>query len=265
MPSPLPAQMFRPNSIRGLLARLPRHHSQSLLPPRRIQRFFLSTLRATETRPSSLARSPFLSARFRTLANANNRNPTLSSITRNQQPRRSNSSKSNPPPPPPPPSGSTLSFSQRMKNLSREYGWAALGIYLTISALDFPFCFLAVRLLGVERIGHYEHVVVENMKRVMATVWPVSGASSSSDPEGVEGGELAIAGVSGAETETYVDEARKRSNGEASIWAQLAIAYALHKSLIFIRVPLTAAVTPTIVRVLRKWGWNIGKRKPKAT
>jgi hypothetical protein len=42
---------------------------------------------------------------------------------------------------------------------------------------------------------------------------------------------------------------------------QLALAYAIHKSFIFIRVPLTAAVTPKAVKVLRSWGWNIGKKK----
>jgi len=31
-----------------------------------------------------------------------------------------------------------------------------------------------------------------------------------------------------------------------------------------VRVPLTAAVTPKVVRVLRGWGWDIGKKgKPK--
>jgi len=53
--------------------------------------------------------------------------------------------------------------------------------------------------------------------------------------------------------------------GITGIWTQLALAYAIHKSFIFIRVPLTAALTPKIVRVLRGWGWDIGKRKPKAT
>jgi hypothetical protein len=48
------------------------------------------------------------------------------------------------------------------------------------------------------------------------------------------------------------------------IWTQLALAYAIHKSFIFIRVPLTAAVTPKVVKTLRGWGWNIGKRKPKS-
>ena len=49
----------------------------------------------------------------------------------------------------------------------------------------------------------------------------------------------------------------------SGIWTQLALAYAIHKTFIFIRVPLTAAVTPKVVRVLRGWGWDIGKRKGK--
>ena len=51
--------------------------------------------------------------------------------------------------------------------------------------------------------------------------------------------------------------------GFAGIWTQLALAYAIHKSFIFIRVPLTAAVTPKVVKTLRGWGWDIGKRRPK--
>ena len=50
----------------------------------------------------------------------------------------------------------------------------------------------------------------------------------------------------------------------AGIWTQLALAYAIHKSFIFLRVPLAAAVTPKVVKTLRGWGWNIGKRRPKA-
>jgi hypothetical protein len=40
-----------------------------------------------------------------------------------------------------------------MKKLSREYGWSAVGIYLALSVLDFPFCFLLVRTVGTEKIG----------------------------------------------------------------------------------------------------------------
>jgi len=62
---------------------------------------------------------------------------------------------------PPKPSGNgngntnsaSLSLSQRLKKLSKEYGWTAVGVYLTLSVLDFPFCFLLVRIVGTEKIG----------------------------------------------------------------------------------------------------------------
>lgn len=54
-----------------------------------------------------------------------------------------------------------------MKKLSKEYGWTALAVYMALSVLDFPFCFLAVRSLGTERIGHYEHVVIHWFKSTL--------------------------------------------------------------------------------------------------
>lgn len=77
----------------------------------------------------------------------------------------------------------SLSFSQRMKKLSREYGWAALGVYLALTALDFPFCFLAVRMLGTDRIGHWEHVILETFKGLVK--WPLpTGAQQQIDAAG---------------------------------------------------------------------------------
>lgn len=57
-----------------------------------------------------------------------------------------------------PPSGKaaaeeSLSLSARLKKLSREYGWTAVGVYLALSVLDFPFFFLLVRAVGTEKIG----------------------------------------------------------------------------------------------------------------
>ena len=48
--------------------------------------------------------------------------------------------------------------------------------------------------------------------------------------------------------------------GGIGLWTELALAYAIHKSLIFIRVPITAAVTPKVVKMLRGWGFEIGKK-----
>jgi len=47
-----------------------------------------------------------------------------------------------------------------------------------LSALDFPFCFLAVRLLGTDRIGHWEHVVVTGLKRLVGMDTAATAAST---------------------------------------------------------------------------------------
>ncbi|KAL2018005.1 hypothetical protein VTK56DRAFT_1385 [Thermocarpiscus australiensis] len=156
-----------------------------------------------------------------------------------------------------------LSFSARMKKLSREYGWTAVGVYLALSVLDFPFCFLLVRTVGTEKIAHLEHVVVSNVQKIIPervqTFWrDYRQALREARRERTgETGELEIIGHG-------VEEAEKRSKQEgASLATQLALAYAIHKSFIFVRVPLAAAITPKVVKVLRSWGWEIGKRKAK--
>lgn len=67
------------------------------------------------------------------------------------------------------------SVSQRLKKLSREYGWTAVGVYLGLSLIDFPLCFMAVRLLGTDRIGHYEHVLKNALWSVVRLVIPDAG------------------------------------------------------------------------------------------
>lgn len=59
------------------------------------------------------------------------------------------------------------SLSARLRKLSREYGWAALGVYLGLSVLDFPFCFLLVRMVGTDRIAEVERWVMAGVKRVV--------------------------------------------------------------------------------------------------
>ncbi len=67
------------------------------------------------------------------------------------------------------------SVSQRLKKLSREYGWTAVAVYLGLSLIDFPLCFIAVRLLGTDRIGHYEEVVKNALWSVVRLVIPDAG------------------------------------------------------------------------------------------
>ncbi|KAL8916219.1 MAG: hypothetical protein Q9172_006399 [Xanthocarpia lactea] len=170
----------------------------------------------------------------------------------------------------------SLSLSQRLRKLSREYGWSALGVYLLLSALDFPFCFLAVRWVGTERIGHWESIIVEGFWKIFRYIYPFDSGQDESPSVDIQSAGVKVeafgnvnpkndeVGVPGYDH--GVNEAEERNKSEdASLWTQLALAYAIHKSFIFIRVPLTAAVTPKVVKVLRGWGWDIGKRRPKGT
>ncbi|KAK1247785.1 hypothetical protein MKX07_000673 [Trichoderma sp. CBMAI-0711] len=159
-----------------------------------------------------------------------------------------------------------LSLSGRFKKLSREYGWSAVGVYFALSVLDFPFCFLLVRIVGTERIGQVEHYVVSAAAKFIPesvrTRWHEWRQSLKKEEEQRLGNndisdKVEMVGWG-------VEKAEERNKEEASLATQLALAYAIHKSFIFVRVPLTAAVTPKVVKVLRGWGWNIGKRTPRS-
>ncbi|KAL2758668.1 hypothetical protein ACRALDRAFT_1075164 [Sodiomyces alcalophilus JCM 7366] len=155
-----------------------------------------------------------------------------------------------------------LSLSGRLKRMSKQYGWTALGVYLALSVLDFPFCFLLVKVVGTEKIGVVEEWIVSHTQALIPEAvqnkWrEFRGAFKRAEMEQI-GSETISEHI---EMATWgVEKAEERNRAEASLGTQLALAYAIHKSLIFIRVPLTAAILPKVVRVLKSWGWKVGKR-----
>ncbi|RPA95455.1 hypothetical protein L873DRAFT_1812760 [Choiromyces venosus 120613-1] len=180
--------------------------------------------------------------------------PRPTTLHLNLRPHNLRQSFSTSPSPPHPEKPQTLSA--RLKHLSREYGYSALGVYLLLSALDFPFCFLAVRYFGTERINKLEASAIGFVK----PYW-VSLRSAIGYPVPVPvGGVVEEEEEKGRGRWDEVKDAEGEVAKGASIWTELALAYAIHKSFIFIRVPLTAAVTPKVVKVLRSWGWNIGRK-----
>lgn len=101
------------------------------------------------------------------------------------------------------------SLSQKLRKLSREYGWSALGVYLLLSALDFPFCFAAVRLLGADRIGHYEDVILQTVADGVHAVWP-SNQDEGFDSE--EAGEENKVKAEKTEEQTKQATAKKKAD-----------------------------------------------------
>jgi hypothetical protein len=146
-------------------------------------------------------------------------------------------------------------------------------VYFGLSVLDFPFCFLAVQLVGPERIGEVEHAVVDGFWGLVGLVMPSMKPEDRVPIEAV-GAAAREANTVNGNGHKVKEEASMYRNGDSrrcaradmtftGIWTQLLLAYGVHKSLIFFRVPLTAAVTPKVVKTLRSWGWNIGNKKAR--
>lgn len=166
----------------------------------------------------------------------------------------------------PPPKAS---IRERLRFLTRRYGWWALGVYLAASALDFSLTFLAIHMMGADHIRELENRVRKylgmgsrEMDDVEVAVWPVP--VSVELPGRTSDGQL-------ANNETTAKKALQRVQGQkdveptkvsakktsqSTIWTEVVLAYTIHKTLLLpFRVGITAAATPRFVKYMVRLGW----------
>lgn len=105
-----------------------------------------------------------------------------------------------------------------MKQLVKQYGWVATGVYTVLCFVDFPLSYLFVHSLGEERLIDYEVAI---RKKINA------------DP---------------SRESTFIH--RSSSGGKSLLWTELGIAYVIHKCLVVVRAPLTVLITPGVARKL---------------
>lgn len=132
--------------------------------------------------------------------------------------------------------------------LMAKYGYSALGVYLGLSAIDLPLSFLFVHSVGPERLEVWmtqakEYLGFDTSKPAPPPQEDVGGALEPDQPP----------------------PSTKWFGIDRVLLAEFGVAYALHKSLIFARVPITAALTPVVVRQLQAWGFKIGQGAATAT
>lgn len=158
-----------------------------------------------------------------------------------------------------------------------KYGYSALGVYLGLSAIDLPLCFLLVHSVGPDKMEEWEN----NVREFFGLSTSNSSSETTSDPlslqssvqedgllsatqviqEGI--GKLDLGPVSDNNTSSSPSSSSSSNKWfgiDRRLLAEFGIAYALHKSLIFIRVPITAAITPSVVKLLQRWGFNVGRK-----
>lgn len=145
--------------------------------------------------------------------------------------------------PPPPPKASK---SSTIKELTKKYGWTAVGVYFALSALDLPVAYLIVHSLGKDKTQQIEKAVkdffgMSTKPEDLATV----------ETETDEKGKTVI-----VEEETPED-----STNWSIFLTEFTLAYAIHKSVFLLfRIPACAAITPWAARTLQRWGFNVGKK-----
>ncbi|CCC69548.1 hypothetical protein NCAS_0C05580 [Naumovozyma castellii] len=130
-----------------------------------------------------------------------------------------------------------------IKALMSKYGSTALVVYLGITLIDLPLCFLLVHSLGKDTIQEYK----DKVKKMIG--WNAKDEIDIAIDEEKENEKVKL-----SKTSSSWEKFKK-----SPLLTEFLIAYGIHKSLIIVRIPLTAAITPYTVRLLKGWGFNIGK------
>ncbi|PWY99451.1 hypothetical protein BCV70DRAFT_118938 [Testicularia cyperi] len=138
------------------------------------------------------------------------------------------------------------SLKERLKFLTRRYGWWALAVYMAASAVDLSLTFAAVHLLGAEHIKTLE-------ARIRAYV----GLEPRQDtPDNDNDDDDETAPNKHPPHSASQQKQKKDKFLSDSFWTELVLAYTIHKTLLLpVRVAFTAAVTPSFVKWLVRIGW----------
>lgn len=162
---------------------------------------------------------------------------------------------------------------ERLRFLSRRYGWWALGVYLLASLADFSLTFLAIHMLGADHIRDLEDRVRRYIgmgKRELedheVAAWPVpiavGGASQGGDSTVANNSEAARVAAQRVKKQEDVGSSAagksstSSSSSSSTLWTEALLAYTIHKTLLLpFRVGVTAAITPSFVKYMVRLGW----------
>ncbi|RHZ64233.1 hypothetical protein Glove_326g129 [Diversispora epigaea] len=142
-----------------------------------------------------------------------------------------------------------LNMMDRFKLLTKKYGASAIVIYFIISTLDLGLTIILIQSGGADRVKRIEDWFTKtfgtkiSFKRNKKKIIPENNNNDNNN-----------------EIIKENQKTNKVAERSSPSWASiLVISYGIHKLLLPLRIGLTAASTPPIVKKLRKMGWNIGK------
>ncbi|KAL1922114.1 uncharacterized protein VTP21DRAFT_10756 [Calcarisporiella thermophila] len=126
----------------------------------------------------------------------------------------------------------------KFKELMKKYGPMSVVVYMGVSTIDLGATFAILQIAGGEHVLKIEDWCKENLG-----FWKkLYGGDSHEEDQAV----------------AVVEKEKAQGNGQPSVWTVFAIAYGIHKLLVPLRLGLTAAITPPLVKKLQSMGWRVG-------
>ncbi|KAL8280750.1 hypothetical protein RQP46_006754 [Phenoliferia psychrophenolica] len=139
----------------------------------------------------------------------------------------------------------------------KALGAPALVIYLAIGVVDLTLSFLLVSAVGADRVREAEDWVLDKLEWRRKDGEPGKIKKAVTDWKDNHGG----GGHKEVKEVVHREEKgpRPEPTGYSAIATTAVLAYAIHKTVLLpMRLGLTVAVTPKVVRVLQSWGWKVG-------
>ncbi|CEP19345.1 hypothetical protein [Parasitella parasitica] len=126
----------------------------------------------------------------------------------------------------------------KLKELTKKYGAVGIIVYLGVGCVDLGITLGTIQLVGLDKVKALE-------KGVLDVVY------NTGEKFGIKRKEKVL--VASEENEVKVDADINDTPSFASV---LILAYGIHKTLLLpVRIGITAAITPAIVRKLHQMGW----------
>jgi len=107
-------------------------------------------------------------------------------------------------------------LTQRVKALSKKYGWWAIGVYGALSVVDFALAFGLVSYLGMARVQRLEQAVKRWVAERTGWTWGGELDSPAAGAEATVSGELKEVAREG-------EKELKKKGYDSAFWAQVAI------------------------------------------
>ncbi|CAO3635199.1 unnamed protein product [Mucor hiemalis] len=122
----------------------------------------------------------------------------------------------------------------KFKELTKKYGAVGILVYLGVGCVDLGITFGIIQLAGLEKVKTLERGVLD----IVYSTGEKFGISKKSDVD-------------------QHSELIAKEDETPSLASVFILAYGIHKTVLLpVRLGITAAITPAIVRKMHQLGWN---------